>query len=148
MSGAASLVWRIVKIGLWFGVGLTCLAVVLLGGGMFWYDNQTKPCMTSKGDAAIAACSAYLKSDQWAHEVLAHRGYAYYDTGAYDLAIADFTKSLSITGNDARVNLARGNAYAAKKQIAQARADWEAALRSDDGGGSHAAAKQNLEKIK
>jgi tetratricopeptide (TPR) repeat protein len=67
-----------------------------------------------------------LKPNQALHNM---RGSAYYDTGEYDIAIADFNDALRIGPPSGAIFHNRGNAWRAKANYARAITDYDEAIR-------------------
>ncbi len=79
--------------------------------------NDTQKCNEIKDapDLTIQYCTAAMQSDELSDEnladVIARRGYAYYQTSNYEQAIIDFNTAIQLNPKDARFYIVRGMAY-------------------------------------
>ena len=89
------------------------IASFALAGPVFADDAAL--CADGAGDAKIAACTNAIQSGKWAGPNLAwaftNRGYAHYDKGDPDRAIADYTQALRLDPKSAFAYTGRGHAF-------------------------------------
>lgn len=115
----------------------TCVAtafVIALGQFAIAGANDLEICKSdSKDSNAIAACSRIIAKGDANKENLYD---AYYERGMkqrynrqFDQAIDDFSKAIALTPDNLWAYVARGHAYAYKKDFARAFADQETAIR-------------------
>lgn len=92
------------------------------------------------GKARIAACTESIQSGKYKGKELAkvynNRGNVYGRTGAYDLAIADYTKAISIDPKNATAYYNRGNVYDERGDYILAIRDYTTAISIDQKYGS------------
>jgi tetratricopeptide (TPR) repeat protein len=101
-------------------------------------DHRT--CSATSGEAGIAACTRAIDSGKFVGRGLGilfnHRGWKYYEAGAFDQAIAEFTIAILYSPHLAVAFANRAIVLAAKGDFEGARNDYLAVLRIDpqDGG--------------
>jgi tetratricopeptide (TPR) repeat protein len=97
--------------------------------------EDAEMCSKMSGDAAIAACTRAISSDDWQGPSLVaayfNRGLAYTATGDNDRAIADYNEAIRLAPEAAKAYLNRGVAYRAKGDNDRAIADFNDAIRLD-----------------
>jgi len=108
--------------------------VIALGQFAVAGANVLEICKSDSNDInAVAACSRFIAKGGSNNEDLYS---AYYERGMkrrynrqFDPAIDDFSKAIALTPNNLWAYVARGHAYAYKKDFARAFADQETAIR-------------------
>jgi len=106
-------------------------AMVLVASGTSAMAGAAEDCVKKSGDAAIAACTAYLSEHPKSAAAYTNRGVAYENKGDYDRAIADYDKALALDPKDAAAYNNRGVAYRHKGDYDRAIADYDKALALD-----------------
>ncbi|MFN3658103.1 MAG: tetratricopeptide repeat protein [Pseudolabrys sp.] len=115
----------------------TCIAglfVIAVAGVTAAAADDAADCKsTSNDNRAIAACTRVIASGKFTGKDL---GRFYYARGlkrrynhAYDAAISDFTNTIKLDAKDTWAYVARGHAYAYKKNFPRAFADQETAIK-------------------
>lgn len=118
------------------GICVATAFVIALGQFALAGANDLEICKSNSSDSnAISACSRFIAKGGSNNEDLYS---AYYERGMkrlqkrqYDPAIADFTKAIALTPNNTWAYVARGHAYAYKKDFVRAFADQETAIRKE-----------------
>lgn len=115
---------------------LASLMVMLLlvalahGPGEAGYEAD---CLSQDNARVISGCTIAIESGKWSGSGLKwayiSRGIAYYRTGEYDRAIADFSESLKLDPEDAYARNLRGAAHNESGQYKRAIPDLDEAIR-------------------
>ena len=115
------------KLFAWGGV-----AMLLFQGSPALPDSVADCTQESDAPLAVRACTAVIRSGDWAESELAWafqaRGWAQYRSGAYSRAIADYDKALDFEPDRHRIYMARAMAFLRVADNAAARSDIETYL--------------------
>jgi tetratricopeptide (TPR) repeat protein len=113
----------------WFG---SILLIASFVGSSPAQQRQPDPCLYSKGEQAIAACTRDIASGRFKGVALGgrfnNRGLAYAERGDYDRAIADYNEAIRLHPRIAIAFSNRGNIYA-RSDYDHAISDYNEAIR-------------------
>src|SRR5262249_3842694 len=97
--------------------------------------NVFDTCSRDSGDGAIAACTALIASGELSDLDLAaiyfNRGITWYQQGAWDQAIEDYSEAIELNPRFAQAFFSRGNALDSKREFDRAIEDYDRAIKLD-----------------
>lgn len=108
-------------------------AVAVVGGLAFMRgDASADRCFVEQGEAAVAACTAAIRSGRFSGPALAaiydNRAIELRQRGDYDRAIADYSEAIRHDAALTGAYTGRGLAYEGLSEIEKAKTDYRAAL--------------------
>ncbi|MGE5200523.1 MAG: tetratricopeptide repeat protein [Acidobacteriota bacterium] len=116
----------------WFAAAALLAAVF---SGEAEAQTQAETCRTGEGKAAIAACTAVMRSGHATKEELYRayydRGVLYRDRKQHTLAVRDFTQAMRLDPKNSDAVLNRGVSYGALGQYRRSIRDYTAAIELD-----------------